>query len=185
MNNLYLAHHGILGQKWGVRRYQNEDGSLTPAGEKRYYNESTGNTIVVSKPKKPTSAEIKEARKNLKASEEQYKKDQENFQKELTKHLELSKEKFEEYYKKTRHKKNEEDWETVQRVFDKINSDPTFKKNARKYAAANEAYEKSRELYFHNAQTAKLATTGEKAITLMTALTASIIVGAIMNRLED
>lgn len=32
----YLAHHGILGQKWGIRRYQNADGSLTPAGKKRY-----------------------------------------------------------------------------------------------------------------------------------------------------
>ena len=32
-----LTHHGILGMKWGVRRYQNEDGSLTSAGKLRYY----------------------------------------------------------------------------------------------------------------------------------------------------
>lgn len=32
----YLSHHGILGQKWGIRRYQNPDGSLTPEGVKRY-----------------------------------------------------------------------------------------------------------------------------------------------------
>ena len=31
-----LQHWGIKGQKWGVRRYQNSDGSLTPAGRKRY-----------------------------------------------------------------------------------------------------------------------------------------------------
>lgn len=45
MNNKYsindligedeLYHHGIKGQKWGVRRYQNKDGSLTAAGKKR------------------------------------------------------------------------------------------------------------------------------------------------------
>lgn len=31
-----LYHHGILGMHWGVRRYQNEDGSLTPAGKARF-----------------------------------------------------------------------------------------------------------------------------------------------------
>lgn len=31
-----LYHHGIKGMKWGVRRYQKKDGSLTPAGKKRY-----------------------------------------------------------------------------------------------------------------------------------------------------
>lgn len=36
---IYIAHHGIKGQKWGVRRFQNPDGTLTEAGRKRY---STG-----------------------------------------------------------------------------------------------------------------------------------------------
>lgn len=36
MPNLYLEHHGIKGMKWGVRRYQNPDGSLTAAGKQRY-----------------------------------------------------------------------------------------------------------------------------------------------------
>lgn len=34
----WIAHHGILGQKWGVRRFQNANGTLTPEGRKRYQN---------------------------------------------------------------------------------------------------------------------------------------------------
>jgi gp020 len=36
MRDLYLYHHGIRGQRWGIRRFQNEDGSLTKSGKKRY-----------------------------------------------------------------------------------------------------------------------------------------------------
>ena len=36
MVNNSLYHHGVKGQKWGVRRYQNKDGSLTSTGKKRY-----------------------------------------------------------------------------------------------------------------------------------------------------
>ncbi len=36
----YLSHHGVKGQKWGVRRYQNSDGSLTSKGKIRYQTES-------------------------------------------------------------------------------------------------------------------------------------------------
>lgn len=48
-----LQHHGIPGQKWGVRRFQNKDGSLTTAGKKRVKD---GNSAVKD--------ERKEASKN-------------------------------------------------------------------------------------------------------------------------
>lgn len=38
----YLMHHGIKGMKWGVRRYRNNDGSLTDAGKKRYESARRG-----------------------------------------------------------------------------------------------------------------------------------------------
>lgn len=43
--NLVLSHHGIKGQKWGIRRFQNKDGSLTAEGKKRIHKDD----IVIKK----------------------------------------------------------------------------------------------------------------------------------------
>lgn len=40
-----IYHHGVLGMKWGVRRYQNKDGSLTPSGKKKYKANDSDSTV--------------------------------------------------------------------------------------------------------------------------------------------
>lgn len=41
VNTNELCHHGIKGMKWGIRRFQRKDGSLTPAGKKRYSDDDS------------------------------------------------------------------------------------------------------------------------------------------------
>lgn len=67
----FLEHHGIRNQKWGERRFQNEDGSLTQAGRERYgvgdgSHASTTKSTTSSDKKPPVS---KEPEKNAKKEE--------------------------------------------------------------------------------------------------------------------
>ena len=62
-----LYHHGVLGQKWGVRRYQNKDGSLTQAGKKRV---SKKQKKALEKARKAKQAKAEAAKKAKQAQEE-------------------------------------------------------------------------------------------------------------------
>ena len=60
MNNIqYIAHHGIKGQKWGVRRYQKKDGTYTEKGKKRLSNKRSDTDT--SKSKKKVGTKTKQA----------------------------------------------------------------------------------------------------------------------------
>lgn len=59
-NNNYLAHHGILGQRWGVRRYQNSDGSLTTEGRNRRRLSRQSNNVESKKSVRNVSSAVKD-----------------------------------------------------------------------------------------------------------------------------
>lgn len=70
----YLAHFGIKGQKWGVRRFQNPDGTLTQEGKDRYSSANGSSKKPAAKKKKASKMsdqELEEGIKRLKM-EQQY-----------------------------------------------------------------------------------------------------------------
>ena len=74
-----LSHHGILGQRWGVRRFQNSDGSLTEEGRSRYGKPSMMGSVKTminegSKYRKANIEATKEKRQKNKESKDQLKK---------------------------------------------------------------------------------------------------------------
>ena len=64
-DDLYLEHHGIKDQRWGVRRFQNEDGSLTEAGHERYGISKKDTKWATKNRKKITDAAYKESKREL------------------------------------------------------------------------------------------------------------------------
>ena len=76
METYEIAHSGVKGMRWGVRRYQNKDGSLTPAGEKRYGKSKEEAMKARAKAKaKAEKAKAKEAKKAEKANAKAAKQD--------------------------------------------------------------------------------------------------------------
>ena len=83
----YLEHHGVKGQRWGVRRYQNSDGSLTEKGRKRLkkwetYVEDTRSKKIAKVNKKLTKAKSgSEKEANLKKAAKFLEKDKQIYSK--------------------------------------------------------------------------------------------------------
>ena len=69
-----LYHHGIKGQKWGVRRFQNKDGSLTPAGRRRYDEPNEGRKSNGGGIKAERKSEVNKTPKNQTLSDEERKR---------------------------------------------------------------------------------------------------------------
>lgn len=59
----YLMHHGIKGQKWGIRRFQNEDGSLTAEGREKYGTQQGWEARQMNKQGTITKDEYRQAKK--------------------------------------------------------------------------------------------------------------------------
>lgn len=113
--NDYLMHYGIKGQQWGIRRYQNDDGTLTPEGKKRYGK--------VSKGELAEKADYEEAfMKSLQGYDESWSKRADKFAKKKSKYQakydKTGKEKFLKKIEKVSNKAKAD--EVAKKEFDKM-----------------------------------------------------------------
>lgn len=117
MNELELYHYGIKGMKWGRRRYQNADGSLTPAGKKRYDRMSP------DKLQKTLYKQVRKARSDQSDWSNQWRGDI-----PIGKHskaaLEKYKKDFQEHRNTDAFKRAEKAWKQLDEQFDKGKIDP-------------------------------------------------------------
>lgn len=76
----YISHHGIKGQKWGIRRYQNEDGTLTAAGKRQLRKDNrerrklTRRTAAAAKHLKSSVEDTDSANRRYNSAKNEYRK---------------------------------------------------------------------------------------------------------------
>lgn len=126
----YLSHHGIKGQKWGIRRFQNEDGTLTEAGRKRYLK------ISGEKLYKELKKDVHKQRASIhgKANRWMYKTDIGDHSKDLISKRDALEKQYEnsEEYKKWL-KKDDEFEKKMDKKFDKANTQSELEEYLREY----------------------------------------------------
>lgn len=130
-----LYHHGIKGQHWGERRYQNEDGTLTAAGKERYYKTEY----------KPAKSEYKQAKKEYKKARKSYDKAFDKAQKyEDRKYNQIDVDE-----KITA--KNNKNWKTAERAEER------YSKAIDRYESTKEDYKTKQKQVWDNIDKKKLA----------------------------
>ena len=84
-----ISHYGVKGQKWGIRRYQNEDGSLTPEGRKRYGYSTLQTVYVNTKTGKIGGHRIRDnyTEKEITMTDREYKQHEKKMAKEATNNM--------------------------------------------------------------------------------------------------
>ena len=82
-----LMHFGVKGQKWGVRRYQNKDGSLTPAGKKHYSKQAKKDAKEYARAKMFYGEGAGNRRKLIKAQVEERSKNNPYYKEEFDRYL--------------------------------------------------------------------------------------------------
>lgn len=104
-----LYHHGVKGMKWGVRRYRNKDGSLTPAGKRKYSSMSN------DKLQKDLYKQVKKAR-----SEQSDWSNRWNVNNTIGKYSKAAQEK---YNKERKNYHESEDWKKAEKAWKKLDED--------------------------------------------------------------
>lgn len=136
MNN-ELYHHGIQGQKWGVRRFQNSDGTYTAAGKRRYFG---------------TTNKEKRAIKNYEIAKSEYKQAKKEYSKDFDKAYNKAVAGYSPF--KKHREANDERWEKAANSAEKANqAKQKFKQAKSELKAEKKAYkneikeEKKQEKY--------------------------------------